>query len=457
MNNAYPVSPGALNLAKSFLFISLLLAGHWASAQETRRPIAEPLGRIMENSAVFSKIFTGFALYDPEIDEFVFQKDADKYFTPASNTKLLTFYTALQVLGDSLPALRYIDTGDTLVFWGTGNPMFLHPALPQDTTLIAFLRDRPEALFFSPHNYEDERFGPGWSWRDYQYYYQVEKSPFPMYGNMAHFYRRQLREGFDVMPSYFRRHLAFNAEMDNERGPDVRRQELANTFEYNAAAMTGLPFERARPFRYAPAVISALLSDTLNRVVQTLHLGSLPPAEAHTRHTALPDTLYRRLMKNSDNFIAEQMLLLASEKLYGVQQSERAIEYALDSLFRDAPDKLVWVDGSGLSRYNLFTPRSMVYVLHKIYHALPQQRLFDILPAGGVSGTIRQWYGGTNGQPYVYAKTGTLSNKHCLSGYLITRRGKPLLFSFMHNNYINGTNEVKEEMEKVLQWIYQNY
>ncbi len=450
----FPISP---NLAIYLVFLIFLLAGREAIAQETRRPIAEPLGRIIENSPVFSKIFTGFALYDPELDEFVFEKDADKYFTPASNTKLLTFYTALRVLGDSLPALRYVDAGDTLVFWGTGNPLFLHPALPQDTAVFSFLKNRPEALFFSPHNYEDERFGPGWSWRDYQYYYQVEKSPFPMYGNMVRFFRRYLREGFEVTPPYFRRHIAFNPRMDSERGPDVQRQEHANTFEYNAAAMTGLPFAKARPFRYAPSVVSALLTDTLDRVVQTLHLGSLPPADAHTINIAVPDTLYRRLMKDSDNFIAEQMLLLVSEKLYGVQRSERAIEYALDSLFQDAPDEMVWVDGSGLSRYNLFTPRTIVYVLHKIYHALPQEQLFDILPAGGVSGTIRQWYGGSNGRPYVFAKTGTLSNKHCLSGFLLTRRGKTLLFSFMNNNYINGTNEVKGEMEKVLQWIYQNY
>jgi len=446
------------NLVKTFLLTALCLSVLSLSGQEAISPEEKAFQMLIDDSPVFSKIFTGFALYDPDADQFLYQKDADKYFTPASNTKLLTFYTALQVLGDSIPAMRYVESGDTLVFWGTGNPSFLHPKIPQDSLVFAFLRSSSKQLFFSPHNYDDERFGPGWSWRDYNYYYQVEKSPFPLYGNMVFFERKRIRDGFEVMPPYFKRHIAFNPGMDKDR-PDIRRQEYANIFEYNAPAMTGMPFERARPYRYEPAVVAALLSDTLHRPVRVLGLQQLPPNYAQTLQTPLPDTLYRRLMQQSDNFIAEQLLLLVSEKLYGVQNTKRAIDYAQDSLFQDMPDKLVWVDGSGLSRYNLFTPRSVVRVLHKIYHALPPERLFSILPAGGISGTIERWYGGTNGNnaPYVYAKTGTLSNKHALSGYLKTQSGKLLLFSFMHNNYVDGTNELKEEMQKVLEWIYQRY
>jgi D-alanyl-D-alanine carboxypeptidase/D-alanyl-D-alanine-endopeptidase (penicillin-binding protein 4) len=86
---------------------------------------------------------------------------------------------------------------------------------------------------------------------------------------------------------------------------------------------------------------------------------------------------------------------------------------------------------------------------------LPRERLLSIFPAGGLSGTIEKWYGG-NPHPYVFAKTGTLANVHCLSGYVVTRRNKTYLFSFMHNNYLNRTNEVREEMQKTLEWIRDN-
>jgi len=146
-------------------------------------------------------------------------------------------------------------------------------------------------------------------------------------------------------------------------------------------------------------------------------------------------------------------MLMCAQKLYGEQNADLAIQYARDSLLAESPDELVWRDGSGLSRYNLFTPRSIVHLLDHLYKELKPGRLKSILPAGGVSGTIENWYGHGN-DPYVFAKTGTLSNKHCLSGLIVTKRGKNYLFSFMNNNYINGSSEVKREMEKVLEWIY---
>jgi D-alanyl-D-alanine carboxypeptidase/D-alanyl-D-alanine-endopeptidase (penicillin-binding protein 4) len=95
--------------------------------------------------------------------------------------------------------------------------------------------------------------------------------------------------------------------------------------------------------------------------------------------------------------------------------------------------------------------------LEKIYEEVPTDRLFAILPGGGQSGTIKNWYASDSGQPYVFAKTGSLSNVHCLSGYLVTKKGKTLLFSFMHNNYIVSTNEVRQEMQKVLKELYLRY
>ena len=121
------------------------------------------------------------------------------------------------------------------------------------------------------------------------------------------------------------------------------------------------------------------------------------------------------------------------------------------------PDEPIWVDGSGLSRYNLQTPRSILALLRKVDDELSDERIKTIFPAGGVSGTIENWYANPDGEPYVFAKTGTLSNKHALSGFLFTHSGKKLIFSFMHNNYITSSSVLKVEMEQVLQQLYENY
>lgn len=414
------------------------------------------LYRMLHESEVFSQIFTGFALYDPAQERFLMEKDAGKYFTPASNTKILTLYTALKVLGDSIPAFRYASTGDSMIVWGTADPMFLHPSLPADTAGLALLRDTTCQLFFSAHNYKDERFGPGWAWDDYSYGYQPEKSSFPVYGNQAYFYRERIGEGVAAYPSYFERQLVYNPNMEDDR-PRIKRQEYSNTFEFNAPALSGFPFKRARPFNVTPALIARLLSDTLNKPVACLDLTHLRPLRVKTHYRPLPDTLFRKLMQDSDNFIAEQLLLACSEQLFGSQSTSAAIRYAQDSLLATLPDRLLWRDGSGLSRYNLFTPRTMVGVLDSIRKERPRSWRHAIFPAGGVSGTIQNLYSSERGAPYVFAKTGTLSNKHCLSGYLVTASGKELIFSFMHNNYVQGTAPVKKEMQQVLEYIRDHF
>ena len=168
------------------------------------------------------------------------------------------------------------------------------------------------------------------------------------------------------------------------------------------------------------------------------------------------DTVLRRMMHESDNFLAEQLLLLGSSTLSDTLSSAMARKNILENQLRDLKQRPRWVDGSGLSRYNLFTPESMVSVLSKMYTDIPRQRLFSYFPTGGETGTLEDWYAG-NHNPYVYAKSGSLSNVYCLSGYLLTKSGKTLIFSFMNNHFQHPTSEVKKEMERIFEEIRDTY
>ncbi len=445
----------------SLFAAALFLIPQEGFAQKRKRSSSQrsrPLHAMVTDSKVFNQGYSGFVLFDPQTGATLEQRNADKYFTPASNTKILTLYTALNILGDSLPVLRYIDIGDTIVFWGTGNPAFLHPDLPADSTVLEFLRTRPESLFFTDFNFRDDHFGPGWSWADYTESYQPERSPMPIYGNVVRFRSLGPDSGFMVTPAFFRDSLFYGPRLEEENGAVIQRVERGNRFEYNAAALRRTGFRENVPFDYSPELFVRLLSDTLKRTVGLFDAGLLPAGAVRTIYMPANDTLYMRLMRNSDNFVAEQMLLLCSEQVFNTQNVRKIIDYARDRHFRGAPDRLEWWDGSGLSRYNCFTPRSIVYILHELYKKNPQERLFKIFPAGGASGTIREWYGARNGQaPYVFAKTGTLRYVHCLSGYIKTRKGKVLIFSFMHNNFTVSADVYKEEMQDVLRKVYEQY
>ncbi len=438
-----------------FISGSLFITGCSGSKALPRRPEKDLSGQF-ETSSVFSKIFTGFMLADPESGAILFEEQADKYYTPASNTKLWTYFLAQRILGDSMPALRMLERGDTLIIQGAGNPMLLHPDFEQlpFRNIMEDLKDRSSVLFFSDSNFRDERFGPGWSWADYGYYYQVEKSPLPLYGNVVRFTGDSTRsDTFYLQPEVFWPLTRYDARLDS-LGPYPFRKEYSNQFSWNADCLDTVYFEREIPFRTHTAFVAKLLEDTLKRAVG-LYEERLPDTLFETIYVPMPDTLLRRFLQQSDNFIAEQLVLMCSNELLGYLDANETLKLARDSLVNFSWDPPQWRDGSGLSRYNLFSPRSMISLLSQLYQDPGPEVLLPLLPAGGERGTIRNWYGATDG-PYVFAKTGTLSNKHCLSGFIRTRSGRLLCFSFMHNNYIGSSTPVKEEMQKRLEWIRDN-
>ncbi len=442
-------------LLRCFSFFTLLLSLYSCDTTGSlSRKSYRTLDKQIRESPVFSGIFTGFALYDPVSRNFLYQRESDKYYTPASNTKLFTFYAALNILGEELPVLNYGFHGDSLILWGTGNPVFLHPDFDQSHYGLQLLRPGPgdidcKGIFYTDQPYQDERYGPGWAWGDYPFYYQAEKSSLPLYGNVVRFVQND-NTLFSVHPAYF------ESKLQDTFPPSsffLGRMEMTNLFLIDSTRLNIQRIDRDIPFRTNRAEVIKLLSDTLGREVG--YVDAIPAGVIRQQLTyPFPDTLYRRLLQDSDNFIAEQLMLMVSDKLFGELNTTKAIQYVQDSLLNMLPQRPVWRDGSGLSRYNLMTPESIVRLLELIYEKVDTERLFSLLPAGGRSGTIRNWYGSP--EPYVYAKTGTLNGKHCLSGYIKTLSGKILIFSFMNNNFINGSTPVKKEMQRVLEWIRDN-
>ena len=102
-------------------------------------------------------------------------------------------------------------------------------------------------------------------------------------------------------------------------------------------------------------------------------------------------------------------------------------------------------DGSGLSRNNLATPRTLVSTLKAMYHGRGHDVFLASLPVAGISGTLKNRLQQTSAQGTVRAKTGTLRGVKALSGYLDHPEYGTLVFSIITNQPINqsSTNVVK--------------
>ncbi|WP_080053722.1 D-alanyl-D-alanine carboxypeptidase/D-alanyl-D-alanine-endopeptidase [Spirosoma aerolatum] len=408
---------------------------------------ARRINRDLRTKPIYTDHFTGVALYDPVQQRALIQHNADKPFTPASNTKLFSFYAGLLSLHDSLPVLRYAVQHDSLIFWGTGNPLLLHPDLT-DTTVLAFLRNRPERLFFSPANYDGPRFGPGWAWDDYNDDYSPELAPLPVYGNVVRF-----RNG-KISP----RRLADSVQLvSGGKAPaGIRRAEFSNQFTQLAGEK---PARQDVPFRWSADLAAQLLADTLHRPISVVNTPV--PATARLLRGSSTDSLYKRMLYVSDNQFAEQVLFMVSAErntrlLAPASELHRLVDSVLHvPVAPEGHSPIRWVDGSGLSRYNLFTPNVLIDLLGRIFTKVPQQRLFALLPAAGQSGTLQRM--SMAGKPYVFAKSGSMTGVYNLSGYVVVRSGKVLYFSIMHNNFTQAVSEMRRRTGELLKEIHEKF
>lgn len=417
------------------------------AGQEFSRREQLQLNKLLEESEVFNRGFTGFCLFNPTSRQFLINRQGDKRYTPASNTKIMTAFTGLTILNGEMPAIHYQSKGDTLQLWGTGYPFLLHPDFIAADTLREWLKARPESVWIINNgHYKDARFGEGWSWDDYPYGYQQEKAALPVYGNSVWVRKNGHLGPIQLMPSTFEELLIF---VD---GPTVGRLEDRNIFTFGPRAVAAEELDRRLPFRYELPLVAELLADTFKRTVHYSQ-DTLPP---NYQQLSVPvaDTLFQSLLKDSDNFIAEQMLLLCSAKRYGYLSAEQMLSYVNDTLLAQLPQPHDWVDGSGLSRYNQMAPQSITLVLDQLLSQYGIERMQYLFPAGGVSGTIERWYAGPDGKPFVFAKTGTLRHVHCLSGYIRCKSGQWYIFSFMHNNFPDKLSTLKKEMTLIFDWMY---
>jgi serine-type D-Ala-D-Ala carboxypeptidase/endopeptidase (penicillin-binding protein 4) len=470
-----------------FLLLTSLLA-----CSSSKNITSQPQPDILSDSNLLNA-HVGISIYDPSINKYLYSHQADKYFIPASNTKLFTCYAAMKHLGDSLVGLRYLITdfskfydsvGSTkdryLLIQANADPSFLHPDF-KNHPVYNFLNRTHNLIYWLEPNWQTKRWANGWAWNDYMEPYMAERSAFPMYGNVIQgsvipVSKRTKNEKdlsgklLEIYPHYFdsatNRNITYLMHYFDDsviQGKLNRRME-SDYFFIDTDTDNYLPQKFTLPF-YAEGISpSTLLADTLT----TTNEFSYHPIffngktwQGHNRSFSIDpnketfkiiyshptDSLLKPMMHRSDNFFAEQTLLMVSNEMTGVMNDAKIIDSFLKTDLKDLPQKPRWVDGSGLSRYNLFSPNDMVHVLNKMKNEFDWNRITTILPTGG-EGTLSNYY--INLKDRIFAKTGTLSNNIALSGFLITKQNKTLIFSVLVNNHMGNTTQIRRAVEKYL-------
>lgn len=407
------------------------------------------------NDSVIKTGHVGISIYEPATDTYWYNYDADKYFVPASNVKLFSMYAGMKYLGDSLVGIRYRESNGVVTIYPNADPTFLHPDFIRQP-VFDFLSDKKGINFCS--QYFTDNLGEGWAWDDYKEEYMTQRNEFPVYGNLVRIYIS--KNGYRVIPKV----VPINISSSIEKYKDSIEYSTYRTWDDNTVFLT-LQSKKANfnnclkvPLVMDYNQVIDFLSDTLKKEINLIGNNIEDSIDNNDKRLKTiksqpTDSLLKPMMHNSDNFFAEQTLLMASNEKLGYMNDEAIIDTLLSTDLKDIPQKPKWVDGSGLSRYNLFSPQDFIYILNKMKNEFGLERLKTILPTGN-AGTLKNYY--VTDSSFVYAKTGSLSNHIAFSGFLITRKNKLLIFSVLNNQFIGRATAVRRAVEKFLKGIREN-
>ncbi|MBI3883498.1 MAG: D-alanyl-D-alanine carboxypeptidase [Sphingobacteriales bacterium] len=429
---------------KQLFIINCSLSIALASCSVSKQ-ISKSADHILINDTSISTGHIGISVYEPAANKYWYNYNAEKYFVPASNTKLFTLYAGMKYLGDSLEGLRLIAYGTDTLAYPTADPTFLHKDFPNQP-VFDFLK-RSVHVRYTYHFFikNDLGLGKGWAWDDYTEAYMPHRSRFPIYGNLFAIMLDDNKKIVTTIPSSVKLTVACNP---NEGF------SLTKNWDDNVINLKkGKGKAGEIPFVPIGADVATMINDTLGKIIYIKGLDGeydIIPTAIPPIYSRPTDELLKPMMHNSDNFFAEQTLLMASNQKLGYMSDETIIDSLLKTDLKDVPQQPKWVDGSGLSRYNLFTPQSFIYILNKMKNEFGFDRLKTILPTGG-EGTLKNYY--LQDSTFIYAKTGSLSNNTSLSGFLITKKNKVLIFSILVNNFQGSATPVKRAIEKFLQEI----
>ena len=193
-----------INTFKQFLILNFTLLTFFTSCSVQKQIAKSAKADVLDTKAL-QTAHVGISIFNPSTKKYLYNYQGDKYFVPASNTKLPTCYAAMKYLGDSLVGLRYKIFDETvggpgMIIKETGDPTFLHLDF-KNQPVLEFLRSSKMHISRKQSDFQESRLGSGWAWNDYEESYMAERSSFPIYGNVVRF--AVSNNHIMVMPKYF--------------------------------------------------------------------------------------------------------------------------------------------------------------------------------------------------------------------------------------------------------------
>jgi serine-type D-Ala-D-Ala carboxypeptidase/endopeptidase (penicillin-binding protein 4) len=385
------------------LALLLLPAPAFADVQELKEKIATlaPSGIVL--------------VVDGEGHELIAQ-NVDQPFVPASVTKVVTAWLAMQVLGGDyrFETRFYLDDKHVLYVRGGGDPFLISEELaPLAAGLVAAIGKEPiNGIVLDASYYPANLRIPG-----------IEET-----NNSYNALNSALAVNFNTISANRKGDKITPAEKQTPLTPLAIAQYKARGPKGNGRI--SLSEDPAVSLQYAGELIAAFIEQAGGSVKGKVSIGKVPeglkPVYVHQQSRTLAQIL-AEMLKASNNYTANQVFLeIGAHRFGGPVSLEKSLKVANEMLAAQGLSKDIHiVEGSGISRDNRFTARGLAKVLALF---APNAEL------------LHGHDGGLN-------KTGTMGGVRTLTGFADTAKHGRLRF------VIALTNNDEELRFKVLHTI----
>ena len=313
---------------------------------------APALAGVKENVAALAPAGLVFVI-DAKGNELVAQ-NADEPFVPASVTKIVTAWLAMEVLGGDyrFETRFYLDDKRVLYVRGGGDPFLISEELaPLATELVAAVGKKPiTGIVLDASYYPSKLRIPGIE--DTNESYNALNSA--------------LAVNFNTVSAVRSGNKVHSAEKQTPITPLAITQ-----FRLRGPKGTGrisLSQDRTVSLQYAGELIAAFIAQAGGSVKGRISIGTVPkgaePVYVHRQSRTLSQIL-RELLRASNNYIANQVFLeIGGHRLGGPVSLEKSLKVANEMLAAHGLAAAIHLEeGSGISRDNHFTARGLAKVL----------------------------------------------------------------------------------------------
>lgn len=425
------------------------------------------------NRPLFRRSRWGILVQPLSSGQTLYSQDAQKYFTPSSNAKLLTTAAVLQNLGANfrIRTSIYQNADGILRIVGRGDPNL------SDTQLQALAKQLKQngitqikQLIVDDSYIQGDIVNPTWEWEDVQSDYGAPVSSLILNENIFSFKLLPQAVGKSSQLAWTdvneaRQWRIVNQSVTVEKNQPsyinitrdlaatvlrIQGQLAANAEPYLVTLPVVDPNDYfLRRFRTALATEKIILGQTLlgtsNNKQQEIAVVESPPLSE----------LLTEANINSNNLYAEALLRALAVNQPQVKNKNTAdigLEVLKTSLTKLGvnPTSYILVDGSGLSRRNLVSPEALVQVLRLIAKTPVGSVYRASLPVAGKTGTLKTRFRGTPAEGIVQAKTGTMTGAISLSGYVNNSKYEPLVFSIIVNETEQPAAVVRQAIDEIV-------